>query len=80
MIELQVSDELRQKHRSKVLEGVKRERVSFNPKSKKHRESLKVFLETGRWGETLFKAELPHVEVPATVLTKLARHSLGIDK
>ena len=68
------------KHRAKSLEAVRNPRVSFNPRSKAHRESLKTFLTTGRWGTVLFKPEHPHVEVPATVLTKLARFSLGIDK
>ncbi len=72
--------EVHTRHRSKTLEAAKRPRVSFNPRSRAHRESLKTFLTTGRWGTVLFKPEHPHVEVPATVLTKLARHSLGIDK
>ena len=47
-------------------------RCKFNPENVQHRESLKSFLTIGRWGEIQFCAELPHVEVPATVLTKYA--------
>lgn len=73
MITDQVFDASKQ---SKILSRAKPTRVIFNPRNKKHRESVKLFLETGRWGEVLFKPELPHVEVPMTVLTKLARHHL----
>lgn len=55
-------------------------RVKFNPRKTKHRESLKCFLETGRWGDVLFVAELPHTEVPATVLTRLAEYHLDIKR
>ena len=72
--------EVHTRHRSKALEAAKQPRVSFNPRSRAPRESLKTFLTTGRWGDVHFKPEHPHVEVPATVLTKLARHSLGIGK
>jgi hypothetical protein len=68
------------KHKSKVLQGATLDRVSFNPKNRRHRESLKHFIETGNWGEVRFAAELPHVEVPMTCLVKLARYSLGLDK
>lgn len=64
--------------KSKALMNAIPNRVPFNPSNKLHRASLKQFLETGRWGQILFVAELPHVEVPTTVLNKLARHSLGI--
>lgn len=55
-------------------------RVMFNPKNKKHRESVKKFLETGKWGDVLFQPEYPHVEVPMTVLMKLAEYHLGIEQ
>lgn len=66
--------------KNRVLNRAIPARVKFNPRSKKHRESLKVFLETGRWGDVLFVPEHPHVEVPMTVLMKLAEHNLGIEQ
>lgn len=75
MIVDQFSDEGK---KSKILSGAVPTRVFFDPKNKRHRASAKHFLETGRWGDVLFKPEHPHVEVPATVLTKLAAHHLKI--
>ena len=63
---------------AKILTQALPTRVIFNPKNKKHRESVKTFLETGKWGDVLFVPEAPHIEVPATVLTKLAHYTLGI--
>jgi len=62
----------------KILSKSLPSRVVFNPKNKSHRESVKQFIETGKWGEVLFVAEHPFIEVPATVLNKLAKHALGI--
>lgn len=69
-------DQNGEKKMSAILSRAIPERVIFNPNNKKHRASVKHFLETGRWGDVLFKPEYPHVEVPMTVLTKLAAHSL----
>lgn len=69
----QVFDEAQ---KSKVLKGVAVTRVVFDPRNKKHRESARQFLETGRWGDVQFIAELPFIEVPATVLNKLARYAV----
>lgn len=63
---------------AKILKKALPARVIFNPKNKKHRESFKSFLETGKWGDVLFVPEAPHIEVPATILHKIAAHSLGI--
>ena len=75
MIVDQIFDATKQ---SKVLTKALPVRVPFNPSNKKHRESVKTFLQTGKWGDVLFIAEAPHIEVPATVLSKLAAHTLGI--
>jgi len=64
------------KHKSTALVGATIPRASFDPKNKEHLASLKKFLETGKWGDVRFMAELPHVEVPATCLHKLAVHAL----
>jgi len=63
-------------HKSKALASAAIPKVSFDPKNKKHLASLKKFLETGKWGDVRFVAELPHVEVPMTCLVKLANHVL----
>jgi hypothetical protein len=63
---------------AKILTKALPTRVIFNPRNKKHRESVKTFLETGKWGDVLFVPEAPHIEVPATVLSKLAAHTLGM--
>ena len=64
------------KHKSAALASAAIPKVSFDPKKKQHLASLKKFLETGKWGDVRFIAELPHVEVPATCLHKLAAHVL----
>jgi hypothetical protein len=61
-----------------VLSQSKVARVKFNPKSKKHLDSLKMFLETGRWGDVQFQVEAPYVSVPHMVLTKFAMDRLRI--
>jgi hypothetical protein len=52
-------------------------RAYFDPTNAEHLESLKSFVRTGNWGSIQFHAELPYVEVPATVLMKYAQHTLG---
>jgi hypothetical protein len=69
-----MSDQI--KHKSAALASAAIPKVSFDPKNKKHLASLKLFLDTGKWGDVRFVAELPHVEVPATCLHKLAAHVL----
>ena len=56
------------------IHGVKR--AYFDPANKAHCQSLKVFLETGGWGDIMFFPEFPYTEVPATVLAKFARYRL----
>ncbi len=55
------------------------QREIFNPKLKRHVDSLKVFLRTGNWGAVQFYPEVPYIEVPMTVMVKYLRHSLKID-
>lgn len=52
------------------------QRVHFNPKDKKHLESLKTFLSTGQWGEVKFAVEGSYLSVPDYVLRKYATHVL----
>ena len=54
-------------------------REVFNPKLKRHVDSLKIFLRTGSWGDVKFYPELPYVEVPMSVMVKYLRHSLKVD-
>lgn len=54
------------------------QREIFNPKSKRHVDSFKVFLKTGNWGAVQFFPEVPYIEVPMTVMVKYLRHTLGI--
>jgi hypothetical protein len=53
-------------------------REVFDPTNAAHLLSLKVFLATGNWGDVQFYPEAPFTEAPATVLTKYARHVLGV--
>ena len=53
-------------------------REIFDPTNLAHIESFKIFLATGNWGQIQFVAELPHTEVPATVMSKYARHALQV--
>lgn len=57
-------------------------KVEFNPESKKHRDIYKEFLKTGKWpvGGCPFKAEFPHLSVPATIDSKLVRKYLKIEQ
>jgi hypothetical protein len=64
------------KHKSAILAKAVIHKVPFNPEDERHLRSLKTFLDTGKWGDVRFVAELPHVEVPMTCLVKLARHVL----
>lgn len=54
-------------------------RAFFNPKNKAHRDSLKKFIETGNWGDVQFYPEFPYIDVPMTVLMKLAQHELNAE-
>lgn len=55
-------------------------REVFDPTNQEHLESFKLFLHTGAWGAVQFYPEVPHIEVPMTVLVKFAKHHLaGID-
>jgi hypothetical protein len=53
-------------------------REVFNPAEDQHIASLKHFLQTGSWGAIQFHAEAPYTDAPATVMSKWARHSLGV--
>lgn len=63
---------------SEILMRGRTERVFFDPTNNEHLESFKLFLRTGNWGKVQFYPELPYLEVPATVQTKYALHSLGV--
>ncbi len=54
-------------------------REIFDPRKKEHLESLKIFLQTGNWGDIQFYAELPYIEVPMTVLTKYSTYMLKVE-
>lgn len=57
-------------------------RVSFNPKSKKHRDDYKYYLQNGRWpeGSTCpFQVEWPSPTVEHTINKKLVNYVLGIE-
>lgn len=53
-------------------------REIFEPTNEAHVASLKIFLVTGSWGDVQFYPEAPYTEAPATVMTKYARHTLGV--
>lgn len=55
-------------------------REIFDPTNPVHIESFKVFLATNNWGDVQFYPEAPFTEAPATVMTKYARHSLGVQE
>jgi hypothetical protein len=63
---------------SMTLRRVIVKREEFDPYNKKHIQSLESFIRTGSWGSVQFFAELPHVEVPMTVLMKFVQHTLGV--
>jgi len=66
--------------RSSILRQVSNHRVSFDPSKKAHCESLKSFLETGRWGNVMFYPEYPYTDVPTYVLAKFACHALKVKR
>lgn len=55
-------------------------RQIFDPENEQHIDSLKHYLRTGNWGEIQFYAELPFIEVPATVITKYTEHTLNVKR
>lgn len=52
-------------------------RTFFDPTNPSHVESLKLFVETGSWGNVHFYPEMPYTDVPMTVMTKFVSHQLG---
>jgi hypothetical protein len=61
---------------SNILREARIPRECFDPKNTAHLKSLKMFLDTGNWGEIQFYAEAPYVTVPETVLRKVAQAAL----
>ncbi len=51
-------------------------RTIFDPTNFEHRESLRVFNETGNWGAVQFHIEFPYTDVPMTVLRKFSKYAL----
>lgn len=56
------------------------QREVFDPRNKNHLRSLRVFLDTGHWGDTQFFTEEPYISVPDTVLRKFADAKLTAAK
>lgn len=61
---------------SSILRGRVIRREYFDPTNKKHKASLKKFVNTGSWGEIQFFPEAPYVNVPDTVTAKMLKHTL----
>ena len=61
---------------SGILRNARIERAEFNPTKKEHLESLREFLDTGNWGKIQFYPEAPYLNVPETVLRKVAHWAL----
>lgn len=61
---------------SGILRNARIERVEFDPLDGDHRDSLREFLDTGNWGKIQFYPEAPYLNVPETVLRKLAHWAL----
>lgn len=59
-----------------MLTNTRQPREKFNPRNKKHLASLKVFLETNRWGEVQFELVPPFTSIPHMVLTMFAMSKL----
>lgn len=63
-------------YRSSILRQHGQARTYFDPANKLHCASLKVYLETGSWGDVQFFPEYPYTDVPTTVLAKFAKFRL----
>ena len=61
---------------SGILRNGRVTRVEFDPTDSDHRDSLSEFLETGNWGKIQFYPEVPYLNVPETVLRKIAAWAL----
>jgi hypothetical protein len=57
---------------SGILRNARIIREEFDPLCSDHRDSLREFLDTGNWGKIQFYPEAPYLNVPETVLRKLA--------
>jgi hypothetical protein len=69
----QVADMLGQ---SGILRNARIVREEFDPLNSDHRDSLREFLDTGNWGKIQFYPEAPCLNVPETVLRKMAHWAL----
>ena len=61
---------------SGILRNARIIREEFDPTKYEHLESLRAFLNTGNWGVVQFYPEAPYLNVPETVLRKMADHNL----
>lgn len=62
--------------RSQVLRKAQIRREDFDPENIEHRASLKVYLDTGKWGDVQFYAQYPYLSVPEMVFRRMLTHSL----
>ena len=62
---------------SGILRNARLPREEFNPNNRDHLQSLRSFLDTGNWGAVQFYCEAPCLNVPETVLRKIADASLA---
>ena len=62
---------------SSVLRQHGTKRTLFDPTNLDHIESMKTYLETGRWTVQFF-CEDPFIDVPMTVFRKFIGHQLGV--
>jgi hypothetical protein len=65
--------------RSQVLRNAQIRREDFDPRNSEHRDSLRTFIETGKWGDVQFYAEYPYLSVPEMVLRRMVIHALQND-
>lgn len=59
-------------NRSTILRRAAINRQNFDPTNEQHLASLKLFIQTGNWGDVQFFCEFPFSDVPMTVLMKFA--------
>lgn len=61
---------------SSILASAAVSRAIFDPANPEHLDSVRSFLDTGKWGKIQFRCEFPFTDVPTTVLTKFATHQI----
>lgn len=54
--------------------------VKFNAEDPEHMAAFEAFINTNKWGELRFAVELPYVDVPSTVTTKVIQYAFKLHK